>query len=717
MMPASTERHHATISAGLQLVERLIRLEVARLRACGVPAGQDEYRGLYLSDDEVDGLLASMPAAAAAHSDAAPPQLAALEAALARTRGTLPALAAVATGPLASLISYAHLTSFEVGCLLLCLAPEADVRFDRLFAYVQDDVTRRRPRIELAFRLLAEERTGQSERAAFNADAPLRRLQLITMHGEAGQPATPLPAQVMAIHPRIAAYLLGQPAIDETLRPHVEQAPMITLEELQGLSPALAARLRALAELPLSRIDPPVLHLTGHHRAVLQHTAAALAAPSGKRVLVVNFAALVSAAGFETALVLCEREAALLTATLFLGDLHDLKPEDAASLRQRLRAEVRIPPVFLASDGRFTWPGLTIALPDADYEARKLLWARGLAGNGHNINERDIAALADKFRLNAGQISDALQTARASALWRNPAEPELTVGDLYTAARTQSTPILSTLAQKITPHYAWDDIILPPDTVTQLRELCAHIEHRHTVYQVWGFARKLALGQGLMALFAGQSGTGKTMAADIIAGALGLDLYKIDLSGVISKYIGETEKNLSRIFSEAETSNAILFFDEADALFGKRSEVKDAHDRYANIETAYLLQKMEEYAGVVIMATNLKMNMDEAFFRRMHFVIDFPMPEEDDRRRIWRGALPPELPLADDVDLDFMARKFRITGGHIRNIALSAAFLAAADGRRVTMSHLIQATRREFQKIGRMVTANDFEGYYELLST
>ncbi|MBI5565413.1 MAG: ATP-binding protein, partial [Chloroflexi bacterium] len=179
------------------------------------------------------------------------------------------------------------------------------------------------------------------------------------------------------------------------------------------------------------------------------------------------------------------------------------------------------------------------------------------------------------------------------------------------------------------------------------------------------------------------------------------------------KYIGETEKNLNSIFQEAQSSNAILFFDEADALFGKRSEVKDAHDRYANIETAYLLQKMEEYEGVVILATNLKMNLDEAFMRRMHFVVDFPLPEEGDRRRIWQSMLPAELPLAPDVDLDFMARKFKIAGAHIRNIALSAAFLAAANGQVVTMAHLIQATRREFQKIGRLITATDFGPYYD----
>jgi SpoVK/Ycf46/Vps4 family AAA+-type ATPase len=368
--------------------------------------------------------------------------------------------------------------------------------------------------------------------------------------------------------------------------------------------------------------------------------------------------------------------------------------------------------VILGAEGGLAWAGLTVALPAPDFEARRAMWSRHLETLDPLL---PLAAdgLAGKFLLSAAQIADAIQTARGNALWRAPSNPAVTLDDLYSAARAQSTPILSNLAHKIIPRFGWDDIVLPTDQIQQLREMGNHVEHHHTVYSRWGLERRLGLSQGLMALFAGPSGTGKTMAADILARALGLDLYRIDLSGVVSKYIGETEKNLQHIFNEAETSNAILFFDEADALFGKRSEVKDAHDRYANIETAYLLQKMEEYAGVVILATNLKMNLDEAFMRRMHFVVDFPMPEEDDRRRIWATALPPELPLAADVDLDFMARKFRLAGGHIRNIVVAAAFLAAADGRVVGMPHLIAATRREFQKIGRMVTPSDFEHYYE----
>ena len=230
---------------------------------------------------------------------------------------------------------------------------------------------------------------------------------------------------------------------------------------------------------------------------------------------------------------------------------------------------------------------------------------------------------------------------------------------------------------------------------------------RPVVLEEWGVGQKLASSGGITMLFAGPPGTGKTMAAEVIASELGLDLYKIDLSTIVSKYIGETEKNLERIFGEAQSSNAILFFDEADAIFGKRSEVKDAHDRYANIEISYLLQRMEAYDGVTILATNLRANLDEAFTRRLQFAVDFPFPEEEDRLRIWQTLFPPDVPRGDDLDFDLLARRFKLAGGNIRNIIVSAAYLAAADGGRVTMNHLLHGTRRELQKMGRLMNEKD----------
>ncbi len=703
MTPTAMERLDFGVATGLSIIERLIRLEISRLRATGVPAGQDEYRGLYISDEEVDQLLG----APAPNQD--PLAETALEAQLALTRQQLARLTQNAGGPLGRLVALAGLDSFDTGCLLLGLALEADLRFDRLFAYVQDDVTKRRPRVELVLRLLAPPEQRLSAREHLAAEAPLRRQRLVTLHNESGQPYTPLPAQTMALDARIASFLLGQVALDEALK---GQAALLKASEVGvSLPEGLAQRLAELGRLPVSGLEQPIVLLTGRGRAV-RDAALILSQGSSLALLAVDFPALVAVHGLELALLLAQREAALQPAALLLPDLNRLKPDDGAQLIRQLAPRPLAPLILLGAEDSFAWSGLNITLPAPDFEARRLLWAWHLTRLAPPLAEA-ADGLASKFQLSASQIADAVQAARGSGLWRCPASPAVTVDDLYAAARGQSTPILSSLARKINPRFGWDDIVLPADQIQQLREMGNHVDHHHTVYARWGLERRLGLSQGLMALFAGPSGTGKTMAADILARALGLDLYRIDLSGVVSKYIGETEKNLQHIFNEAESSNAILFFDEADALFGKRSEVKDAHDRYANIETAYLLQKMEEYAGVVILATNLKMNLDEAFMRRMHFVVDFPMPEEEDRRRIWASALPAEMPLGTDVDLDFLARKFRLAGGHIRNIVVAAAFLAAADGRVVCMPHLIAATRREFQKIGRMVTPSDFEHYFE----
>jgi SpoVK/Ycf46/Vps4 family AAA+-type ATPase len=281
-------------------------------------------------------------------------------------------------------------------------------------------------------------------------------------------------------------------------------------------------------------------------------------------------------------------------------------------------------------------------------------------------------------------------------------QKKITLNDLYRACRHQSNQKLSELAVKIEPSYGWEDLVLPDDKVAHLREICSQIKHRYRVFGEWGFDNKLSYGKGLSMLFSGPPGTGKTLAAQVIAGELQQDLYKIDLSGVVSKYIGETEKNLAKIFHEAETSNAILFFDEADALFGKRTEVSDAHDRYANIETSYLLQKMEEYEGVVIMATNLCENMDDAFTRRIGFIVEFPFPDKVSRLKIWQTHFPQEAPLSEHIDFEYLSRELKISGGSIKNIVLNSAFLAAENGDIIGMEHILHGAKREFEKIGKL---------------
>ncbi|MCK4819362.1 ATP-binding protein, partial [bacterium] len=278
---------------------------------------------------------------------------------------------------------------------------------------------------------------------------------------------------------------------------------------------------------------------------------------------------------------------------------------------------------------------IRLDIPLPTYSIRKRMWESSLDTIQPLSLDVNTDALANKFRFTGGQIQDAIADARNIALMRDSGDNfKITSSDFYQSCRAQSNQKLSEMARKIKPHYSWADIVLPSDKLQQLKEICNYVKYRQRVYEDWGFDKKISLGKGLNILFSGPSGTGKTMAAEIIANELKLELYKIDLSCVVSKYIGETEKNLSKIFKEAETSNAVLFFDEADALFGKRSEVKDSHDRYANIEINYLLQKMEEHKGIAILASNFRKNIDEAFTRRMHFTVDFPFPDEEYRLRI-----------------------------------------------------------------------------------
>jgi hypothetical protein len=437
--------------------------------------------------------------------------------------------------------------------------------------------------------------------------------------------------------------------------------------------------------------------------------------------------ALAASTDFEQTLKLSFREVKFHEAILCLDGLDALRTADHTLQYQRLidglvhdtgiTILVGVEPWLPSGCGPAGIIPVTVAIPD--FAQRRAHWQHHVAGGGISLAVSDLDALASRFRLMPDQIAEATVTALNRAQWRVAAQSfnglpgetntQVTMHDLFTAACAQSGHDLAKLARKIESRYTMDDIILPPDQLTQLEEICNHAQYRHIVYGEWGFDRKLSLGKGLNVLFSGPPGTGKTMAAEVIAHELRLDLYKIDLSQVVSKYIGETEKNLDRIFTAAHTSNAILFFDEADALFGKRSEVKDAHDRYANIEVGYLLQKMEEYDGVAILATNLRQHMDEAFVRRMHCIVEFPFPDEEYRRRIWEVTFPREAPVGDDVDFGVLASEVRLAGGNIKNIALGAAFYAASDGRVITMPHLLQAARREHQKLGRTWDAVGWE--------
>jgi ATP-dependent 26S proteasome regulatory subunit len=324
-----------------------------------------------------------------------------------------------------------------------------------------------------------------------------------------------------------------------------------------------------------------------------------------------------------------------------------------------------------------------------------------------------LARMVQQFQFSPQQIRRVVRVAYEAAALRNPESPVLAEADLWLAARGHAVRSIEGLAEKIESSRSFDELVLPAEALQQLREIASQVEQRGRVYEQWGFGTKLSRGKGISALFAGPSGTGKTMAAEVLARHLQLDLYRIDLANVISKYIGETEKNLKRVFDAAEESGAILFFDEADALFGKRSEVRDSHDRYANIEINYLLQRMEDYRGLAILATNRKSLLDQAFLRRLRFLVDFPFPTVADRVRIWRGAFPRKASLGA-LDFDCLGR-MEIAGGNICNIALNAAFLAAGAGGSINMEHVLTAARREYAKIDKMVLESEFGRYYSLV--
>jgi hypothetical protein len=409
----------------------------------------------------------------------------------------------------------------------------------------------------------------------------------------------------------------------------------------------------------------------------------------------------------DQALHLILRDALLNNAIAFLPGWETLLQERETP--SHLLSTLMAHPDLLVVGSRTAWQPqgqdrprviLPVEFDLPDYAQRQQLWRHFLTTHGVASAALDPVEVAGQFSLTTGQIRDAVASARNRAIRRGNA---LEQADLFAGARLHSGAKLSDMARKITPRYDWDDIILPLDQIEILRELVSTVRQRSKVLEEWGLGKKLASSSAVTVLFAGPPGTGKTMSAEVIAKDLRLDLYKIDLSSLVSKYIGETEKNLERIFTEAQSSNAILFFDEADAIFGKRSGVKDAHDRYANLEISYLLQRMETYDGVTILATNLRSNLDEAFLRRLQFAVDIPFPDEKNRLRIWETLFPTSVPRADDIDLAEMARRFRLAGGNIRNILVSAAYLAAADGGTITMQHLLHGTRREFQKMGRLV--------------
>jgi hypothetical protein len=673
MLQFSHPREH--LAAELNRLDLMLRRQVIRLRAARLLI-DDEFRGMYIPDSYIDELLSQRPETADQSAQA-------LSACIEQLRTENRAHAA-ADWPLARVAAAFGLEAYEEDLLLLAIASELDLRYEALYSYVQNDVTKKRPTAGLALQLLASSAEHSLELRARFEQAAVFRYGLLYLAADAHDRDPPLPAHYLRMDSRMVDFLLGGNAMDSRLAPFCRVIdPGRSVEGLVS-GPAVLRRLRLLAE---RLADGPVVFLHGPDSAGREAAAEAICSHAGKSMLAVDLRGAIASGEFPGEVL--RREALLRDSVLYVCHW------DAPGAAGGSEAFGFGQPVFVCE------------FPEPTLAVRRAQWDRELTGSAAGL---DTSALAGTFQLSGSQVENAVRQAR----WECGQEP-VTQQVLQSAARAQSSHALRRLAQKIACVHDWNDLVLPQRSLRHLREIVRDMGCRERVYGAWGFERLAPPGKGVNILFCGPSGTGKTMSASIIAHALELDLYRIDLAGVVSKYIGETEKNLREVFQAARASNAILFFDEADALFGKRSEVKDAHDRYANIEVAYLLQQMEDSSGITILATNLSKNLDEAFARRMQYTVTFPFPDAAHRERIWQSMFPPQAPLEQDIAWSFLARQFELSGGNIRNAALRAAFLAAEAGTSVNMEHVVLAVERELQKLGRLPSKAEFQDFYELV--
>ncbi|WP_426688226.1 ATP-binding protein [Rhodanobacter ginsengiterrae] len=594
------------------------------------------------------------------------------------------------TPALSVLANRLGLSAFERDLLLLCIGMELDTRFPALCAQAQHDAAKPYPTFALAFAVLDDPSWD-----ALSPERPLRYWRLLDIHQPGAQP---LIGAALSADERVVNFVKGMNYLDDRLTPLLTALPPATLPPSQR---AIADQLLdSLHHVPVGD-TLPVVQLLGSDSTSKQAIAQTIAADFGAQAYRLSAELLPSAtAEQETLLRLWQRESQLLPLALYL-DAAEVDHGDAAAILVK-RFLARAGGLSFV-DAREPWASATthalsvdVAKPTA--VEQRTLWQR-LLGDAAGAQPQH---LAGHFDFNLGRIEQIAHAALAAV----EQKPEALAQTLWQGALAQTRPALDRLAQRIEPKAGWDDLKLPDSEKTVLRQIADQVGQRSTVYDDWGFRQRMNRGLSISALFTGESGTGKTMAAEVLAKELGLSLYRIDLSAVVSKYIGETEKNLRKLFDAAEDGGAILFFDEADALFGKRSEVKDSHDRYANIEVNYLLQRLESFRGLAILATNMKGALDTAFLRRLRFVINFPFPGVAERRAIWASVFPAQAAMGA-LDLDRLAR-LALTGGSIQGIALNAAFMAAKAGVSIGMPLLLDAARSEYRKLDKPVNEADF---------
>lgn len=583
------------------------------------------------------------------------------------------------------LVELFGLSEFERDVVLLCAGVEMDSRLAAQCAEAQEHPQRGYVTFGLAMAILSEPHWS-----ALTPARPLRHFHLLEVESSRSLVSAPL-----RIDERILHFLAGMNLLDSRLESYVRVSlyPDWIAEEHGSIASEMAHAIESYAKYS------PLVHLCGDDPQGHEDTAALTSYSVGRRLFVLPAEQLpLVGPELDQLALLWERESRLLSGALLLQCGTPGLTPSASHLLERLpglvflssREPVRMSRAFLRFDVNKPGP-----------VEQKQLWQKALGAAATNLNGT-LDSLAEQFRLSARMIFSTGSLARSEDGVVQPKE-------LWNVCRSLARPKLEDLAQRIVPCAGWDDLVLPNLQKQVLRQMAAQVRHRMKVYESWGFSAKGRRGLGVSALFCGETGTGKTLAAEVLAQELALDLYRIDLSAVVSKYIGETEKNLKQVFDAAEEGGVLLLFDEADALFGKRGEVKDSHDRYANIEVGYLLQRMEAYQGLAILTTNMKSSLDRAFQRRLRFTVNFPFPDAAQREAIWSRVFPASTP-TQNLDVKMLSQ-LNVAGGNIRNIALNAAFMAASADMAVAMSHVAEAAKLEALKIERPLSAAEIRGW------
>ncbi|HLO87731.1 MAG TPA: ATP-binding protein [Nostocaceae cyanobacterium] len=595
---------------------------------------------------------------------------------------------------LEELCSIFNLTEFERNVLLLCAALENDASLGTLYAQLSGDMQMTYPTMSLAMKVLPDPNWS-----AWTVDAPLRYWQLIQVGGSITATQSPI-----RIDERIFHYLLGLPTQDDRLKGII--SPLAPVGDLVPSHEKIAQQVAAIWTEGKEKLKLPVIQLYGDDLSSMQAIAISASMRLGLQISAMSAINLPREINeLNNIILLWERESMLTGSVLLIDSDIDLFDPTKQSYINQIIEKLNTFIIIISRDkmAQRQCPLISFAVHYPTKNEQYLLWETALQQLPDSGNA-NIKMLVNQFNLNAPTI-EAVCTEVNSYLIQNPQQETPLQNFLWNTCRNQARLRLDELAQPIPTKATWDDLVFTPMQKQILQSIASHVRQRIQVYEQWGFADSSRRGLGISALFSGVSGTGKTTSAEVLANELGLDLYRIDLSAVSSKYIGETEKNLRRIFDAAETGAAILLFDEADALFGKRSDVKDARDRYANMEVSYLLQRMEEYRGLAILTTNLKDSIDTAFLRRIRFLVKFDFPDVKQRQEIWQRVFPKNTP-TEKLDYTKLAR-LNVAGGNIRNIALNAAFIAADVGEPVMMRHIRQAAMVEYVKLGLTLTDAD----------